>query len=457
MMNFTSVQVYDIKSTMDLSPKLLSDCVLVGNGIELKCHAVLLAASSPLFFKLLSDVICSKRECDDIVVHLPDYDTCELKLLLDIMTEGQGFYHGSSDYAGNFDLQYFFDINVCSFSVEKCDSLDVNKKRASSINDCIEEISDVESVDEIRDIFTLKRDSSPAPDFVVTPCYDDDSDLSGDLNNDMIEIEHLPGLFESSEVSFYSEDSHCSRSCGGNCHAIYSVLKDEEKSKFQELFSGRKLIDMKQKLLDHLYSQDVCGLPVHGYYLSKHLFCLGYLTYQTNISYYMLKAVLSDFWEGRKNYVHGNKGISKDKTTSISFISWMVQFCEINGQYAPDEEVIILPHWLSKRVLYDMYLNETIGPHLALSSFYALFKKKFGAYRDDPSFSHIRISKYSSHSVCNICAALKSNKRQAKTEFELNVAQEKINQHRLVYTGARKKIEDIIQSALSHPDDNLGK
>ena len=44
-------------------------------------------------------------------------------------------------------------------------------------------------------------------------------------------------------------------------------------------------------------------------------------------------------------------------------------------------------------------------PHLALSSFYALFKKKFGAYRDDPLFSHIRISKYSSHSVCNICPA----------------------------------------------------
>ena len=134
----------------------------------------------------------------------------------------------------------------------------------------------------------------------------------------------------------------------------------------------------------------------------------------------------------------------------------MLQFCEINGQYAPDEEVIVLSYWLSKRVLYDIYLNETIGPHLSRSSFYSLFKRKFGAYREDPTLPHIRISKYSSHSVCNTCAALNLYKRQAKNEFELKIAQDKINQHRLVFSGARRKIEDIIQSAITHPADNLG-
>ena len=138
------------------------------------------------------------------------------------------------------------------------------------------------------------------------------------------------------------------------------------------------------------------------------------------------------------------------------FIAWVKQFCDSYGQSAPDEDVTVLSHWLSKKVLYDMYLEETVGPHLAQSTFYEHFKSYFGPNRVDRSLPQVRISKYSSHSVCNICTALNSNKRQSRSESELKIAQEKINNHRIVFGGARRKVDEIIQSAQSFPSDNLG-
>ena len=69
--------------------------------------------------------------------------------------------------------------------------------------------------------------------------------------------------------------------------------------------------------------------------------------------------------------------------------------------------------------------------------------------------AYFRISKYSSHSICNICIALNSNRRQCKSETELKVSKDLINQHKMTFGGANRKIQEFKQSALSFPSDNL--
>ena len=50
---------------------------------------------------------------------------------------------------------------------------------------------------------------------------------------------------------------------------------------------------------------------------------------------------------------------------------------------------------------------------------------------------------------------MNTNKCQAKTELELKIAKEKINQHRITFGLARRKVEEIIQSTVSYPEDNI--
>ena len=106
-------------------------------------------------------------------------------------------------------------------------------------------------------------------------------------------------------------------------------------------------------------------------------------------------------------YSHGNLGIIRQESLKITdAICWIKCFSEAYGQYSPQEKVTILSHWLSKQTLYKMYCSEVAQDPISQSAFYDLFKSKFGPNRDDPSLPWIRISAYSSHSVCNTCKVI---------------------------------------------------
>ena len=102
-----------------------------------------------------------------------------------------------------------------------------------------------------------------------------------------------------------------------------------------------------------------------------------------------------------------------------------------------------------------MYKAETVKPHVSQSTFYSLFKTKFGPRRLDKSLPWIRISKDSTHSVCSTCVALNNAQSQCKTEEELSVIRDLKNNHRMNFGGARKKVEEIRQSAVSFPNDHM--
>ena len=133
----------------------------------------------------------------------------------------------------------------------------------------------------------------------------------------------------------------------------------------------------------------------------------------------------------------------------------MKDFAEWYGQYSPDQDKIIINYWLRKGVLYKLYVEESHGPHIAPSTFYQYFEIYFGPNRKDRSLPCVRISKYSSHSVCNVCTSLNNHRRQSKSDAEMKVAQNLINQHKQVFGGAFRKVQEVKQSALSRPSDHL--
>ena len=260
------------------------------------------------------------------------------------------------------------------------------------------------------------------------------------------------------ELEIDPHKSLCNKSCELECYKVVKNWPSEEVDTLRNEFKCDKIIDMKRKLLQHLIVQDRVSQKETMYYKVKdHEFCTDFFAYLIGCpSLYIAKSVLKDFLTGTRFYMHGNGGSMKiNSAASLTAISWLKCFSECYGQYSPEENVTVLSYWLSKQTLYKMYIDETNGTHISQSSFYELFNSTFGPNRIDKTLPWIRISKYSTHSVCKICVALNTNQRQCKTEAELQANIDAKNRHRENFGQARRKIEEIKQSALSFPKDHL--
>ena len=248
----------------------------------------------------------------------------------------------------------------------------------------------------------------------------------------------------------------CASLCVKKCYKIAESWSREDIITLQTMFKGDSSISTKQKLIDHIHSQQNIGLSTKFITIKGQAFCLKFLSNISNISLYTLKKVISDYDNGVRIYSHGNGGVLKQYSqTTLTFIAWFTKFCELNGQCAPDCNVTVLPFWLYEKVIYDIYKKEVPAPHLQLSTFYQTFKKHFGPDRQDKTSTCVRISKYSSHSVCDLCAAFDAYQKLATSESELDMAKSMKNKHRMDYMGARREVECLKQSALNFPEENL--
>ena len=253
-----------------------------------------------------------------------------------------------------------------------------------------------------------------------------------------------------------NQPSHCSSSCRNDCDKIVQGWTSENIQVLTGLFSSDKLVERKNKLLAHLISQGNVGSSTESYIIFSHKFCLNYLSFVANVSEYILKTVLCDFRSGYKFYEHGNKGLVKQfSTATMGFIVWFKQFLYLYGQSSPDEMITILAYWLNGKVLFAMYEAEAPKPHVKLATFYSHLKTHFGPSRIDKTLPCVRISAYSSHSVCDICVALQTNQKLCKNEAELQLARALRNQHKDDFGRARKVVESIRQSAIDFPSDNI--
>ena len=282
----------------------------------------------------------------------------------------------------------------------------------------------------------------------VEKVYIPQVNLEGNIFQNIIENVMFEKTTNQPERTLQSEaKSNCSKVCSNSCHNTLKSWPREDVKRLEVMFNSEKKIDTKQNLLNHLKSQKNVGLAVSSYIVHGHAFCFKYLSTLTGISEYVVGAVLNDFHSGIEIYQHGNVGsLQHESTATIRAVCWVKAFSEAFGQSSPEQNCIVLSHWLTKKSLFNIYIEETTGPHVSQSQFYSLFKSKFGHNRLDKSLPWVRISKYSTHSVCSVCVALNSNQKQCKTQGELKQAKERFQYKK--YFIENKKIQ--LESYLSY-------
>jgi hypothetical protein len=248
----------------------------------------------------------------------------------------------------------------------------------------------------------------------------------------------------------------CSRNCKDKCANITESWSKTDLQYLKVMFKCEKIVETKKSLINHLQSQNNVGEDTANYFINGHKFCTKFLSVKTGISEYVLKTGLKDYSDGIQMYEHGSKGVMQQQSLSTTqYICWFKQFVEVYGQNAPDENVTVLAYWLKKATLFNMYKEEAHAPYVAQATFYQHMKTYVGPQRIDKTLPCVRISKYTTHSVCDICVALNTNQRECKTEAELKLAKSLRNQHRMDFGLARRTIEEIKQTAITFPADNL--
>ena len=205
----------------------------------------------------------------------------------------------------------------------------------------------------------------------------------------------------------------------------------------------------------HLKNQQMLGLDSEGYAFSSHTFCVPAFCYLTGVSVFLANKALKGFQDGVTNYSHGNESVPRESIAHVNFVSFMICFCEIHGQSDPVKVTTVLPAFLNKSELFKIYQAEAPQPHIKQSTFYYLMKKKFGVNRWDKSLPNIRISKYSSHSKCDICAGIDHFKSKSKTESQLVFSRALKYNHRQRVSQSRNAINYRKQLALTFPNDHL--
>ena len=414
-----------------LSKSILDCTIVLEENKQIKMPSALLRSISPLFRRIWQHGICCS--CDEKLVILPSVRMTIFVRFLSLL------YSGSCN----------------SEKVEEKHEIECLLKMLGIVawSLCYDNIHE-ESCDDVAD---------EVGHTVIGGCYDDEVDevAVADVSNQRV---LKPSIFEenltSNPVYFHCEAEKinpCSRFCSYDCSQVLKTWTPDAIHKMGSMFQcGKGSQETKRKLLRHLRSQFNIGVPTDTYTVHDQSFCLKFFSGLTNISEFKLNSVLKDFWNGITQYSHGNKGkIKQLSVATTTFICWLKQFSESYGQFSPETNTTILSYWLNKQFLFQLYLKDTCGPHLSESAFYENFKIHFSYNRSNKTLPNVIISKYSSHSICNQCVALNNNRRQAKTETELQVAKDLENQHKLVFGEARRAIQEIKQSAVTFPSDNL--
>ena len=332
-------------------------------------------------------------------------------------------------------------------SKEKCIDLE-SSSNCFVVKECFSEDEDETCIATFQDHIEDSIDDST---FGLDDDDDDDTSTSQGFDNfEDIAFEVHTGFNTESKSVF------CSRNCKNRCADVRASWSENNVEHLKEMFKSDTIIDTKRKLINHLRSQNNVGEDTESYLINGHRFCTKYLSSETGTSEFVLGSVLKNFSAGIQLYEHGSKGVQKQQSLSTTqFVCWFKQFVEIYGQNAPDENVIVLAHWLNKATLFKMYKEEAPTPHVASATFYQHMKTYFGPRREDKTLPCVRISKYTTHSVCDICVALNTNQRDSKTEAELKLAKSLRNEHRMDFGKARRTIEEIKQRAISFPEDNI--
>ena len=227
------------------------------------------------------------------------------------------------------------------------------------------------------------------------------------------------------------------------------------KGEIREALVCKKKLATKKKLLQHLISQEQLGICTDGFNWKGNYFCCKSFSNISDLSVYLVRYVLLSHRNGVKEFRHGNNGLAKFSVKTSTFKVWVRGFLSQNSQSAPDSNVQVIPHWITRRSMYKVYQQETTEPHLARTTFILYLKRHFGPNRINRQEPQVRFSKYSSHSICDQCCAFNNARRTAVTEQELDKVNQLKTAHMVNVSGARERMEEIKQNSIRFPNDSV--
>ena len=241
------------------------------------------------------------------------------------------------------------------------------------------------------------------------------------------------------------------------CEDVCNVqfLSKEVKFRIDELVKGKSKVEIKTALLEQLYSQQKMGISTRGFLIAGQFLCKNYFSDLSKVTSYIVTEVFKAFAAGQRFFVHGNVVGFKQSLATFGFISWLKTFAENYGNFAPDEQVIVISACFTIKEMYLMYKEQSPAPQVAKSSFYSLFSWKFGPKREDRSLPCVRLSSYSSHSRCDQCLLLERFQRSCQSAEDLAMAKSMKQEHKQTYVRARIAIEELRFKALNDPENNV--
>ena len=250
----------------------------------------------------------------------------------------------------------------------------------------------------------------------------------------------------------FREKLPCSKSCPNKCSKSVLSMSTEEILEMKSNFTGKSNFVRKNRLLKYLqYQQKFSDYSIGLVYKQK-FFCKSFLAHLLDFSNWTVKTVFKDWQAGLVEYVHGGVANIRESLATVQCISWMKVFASIHGQDSPDEIITVLPSYLTRAELYRTYREETSGGRqVKRSSFYKILKSKFGPRRLNKSIQQIRISKYSSHSVCDVCLGLDNFQRTCKSQEEIRYCQALKQNHKFRYGNSRVEIGRLKQLSINFP------
>ena len=261
-----------------LSKSILDCTIVLEENKQIKMPSALLRSISPLFRMIWQHGICCS--CDEKLVILPSVRMTIFVRFLSLLYSGSC---NSEKVEEKHEIECLLKMLGIAWSL------------------CYDNIHE-ESCDDVAD---------GVGHTVIGGCYDDEEDdvAVADVSNQRV---LKPSIFEenltSNPVYFHCEAEKinpCSRFCSYDCSQVLKTWTPDAIRKMGSKFQGGKgSQETKRKLLRHLRSQFNIGVPTDTYTVHDQSFCLKFFSGLTNISEFIVKSVLIDFWKGITQYTH---------------------------------------------------------------------------------------------------------------------------------------------------------
>ena len=259
-------------------------------------------------------------------------------------------------------------------------------------------------------------------------------------------------------VADFPIKNQCFKYCTNECMLKASLLDSKEKEKMKD-FQKQNTCDTKNNLLGYLWAQDSILMDdKEGFVFAGNLYCLKAFSKLTGVSEYLLRQVMDVFERGLKGeFCHEGRNSTKLHMKSINFIAWFQQFGKSFGQYAPDEQLITLPSFLTLKNIWQLYSEECSDPshRVAYSTVVKLTQNHFGPSRHNKTLPRIRFSAHSTHSKCDVCSDLNIYQRSCKSQHEIDFVRALKYKHKQRYGCQRIQIEAHRNISERCPEDQM--